>query len=65
MIEPCEKMHTSTKFGYDFQKLPNEIDGDLLENDLARLKKQQVVVSNQVLQLILEKQSACQLEFKR
>ncbi|XP_046674194.1 syndetin [Homalodisca vitripennis] len=50
---------------FELKKLPAELDGDLLERDLANLKKQQVVVSNHVLQLILEKQLAREQEFQR
>ncbi|XP_054267533.1 syndetin-like [Macrosteles quadrilineatus] len=50
---------------FELKKLPDELFSEVLEKDLAQLKKQQVVVSNQVLQLILEKQSACEQEFNR
>ncbi|XP_014254071.1 syndetin [Cimex lectularius] len=49
---------------YELEKFV-EMDMSKIEDHLHHLKQQQVVVSNKVLQMILEKQSACQEEFTR
>ncbi|XP_073977333.1 vacuolar protein sorting 50 isoform X2 [Rhodnius prolixus] len=50
---------------YELQKFENIADISKIESHLQKLKQQQLVVSNNVLQMILEKQSACQEEFNR
>lgn len=50
---------------YELKKLPPVLNCEEISQDLMTLKKQQLVVSKQVLQLILEKQAACQDEINR
>uniref|UniRef100_A0A0A9XFR7 Coiled-coil domain-containing protein 132 n=1 Tax=Lygus hesperus TaxID=30085 RepID=A0A0A9XFR7_LYGHE len=48
---------------YELGKIENMSNTDKIEEYLQQLRQQQLVVSNNVLQMILEKQSACQDEF--
>lgn len=48
-----------------FQKLPEVLDCDQIQRDFKNLKQQHQVVSKKVLQLILEHQNACNVEFLR
>ncbi|KAK9506582.1 hypothetical protein O3M35_008485 [Rhynocoris fuscipes] len=50
---------------YELQQFENITDIMKIETQLQKLKQQQLVVSSNVLQMILEKQSACQEEFNR
>lgn len=50
---------------YELKKHENLIDVSKIQAELEQLKRQHLVVSNHVLQMILEKQSACQDEFNR
>uniref|UniRef100_A0A1B6C6F1 Vacuolar protein sorting-associated protein 54 N-terminal domain-containing protein n=1 Tax=Clastoptera arizonana TaxID=38151 RepID=A0A1B6C6F1_9HEMI len=55
-FDPCD---------YELMKLPQILDEKTLEEDIQQLKKQHKVVSNKVLQLIIEKQANCQEEFDK
>ncbi|XP_043272712.1 syndetin isoform X2 [Venturia canescens] len=50
---------------HELEKLPEILDCREVEKYCKRLRQQQQVVSKKVLQLILQKQSACQEEFQR
>lgn len=50
---------------HELEKLPEILDCKEVEKYCKKLRQQQHVVSKKVLQLILQKQSACQEEFQR
>lgn len=50
---------------FELQKLPDVLDCDQIQRDFKNLKQQHQVVSNKVLQLILEHQNGCNEEFKK
>ncbi|XP_063219060.1 syndetin [Bacillus rossius redtenbacheri] len=50
---------------YELKKLPEVLDCSLIENQRKVLQQQLEVVSNKVLQLILQKQVVCNEEFER
>jgi len=55
----------STQTLWFLQKLPPKLDCDAIEQDVEKLRRQQVVVSKKVLQLILQKHSTFSEEFAR
>ncbi|CAB0017518.1 unnamed protein product [Nesidiocoris tenuis] len=70
ILETLDAEYFSTNADFDpgrfeMNKLDDLMKIEQIEECLVRLKRQQVVVSNNVLQMILEKQSACQEELKR
>jgi len=55
----------STQTLWFLQKLPPKLDCDAIEQDVEKLRQQQVVVSKKVLQLILQKHATFNEEFAR
>lgn len=55
----------STQTLWFLQKLPPKLDCDAIEQDVEKLRRQQVVVSKKVLQLILQKHATFSEEFAR
>jgi hypothetical protein len=52
-------------YGVYFQNVVVALTVEKIDEVLNKLRQQHLVVSNQVLQMILEKQMACQEEFNR
>lgn len=50
---------------HELKKLPPKLDCDAIEQDVEKLRRQQVVVSKKVLQLILQKHATFSEEFAR
>ncbi|XP_074039810.1 vacuolar protein sorting 50 isoform X1 [Leptinotarsa decemlineata] len=50
---------------FELKKLPEVLDCDQIQRDFKNLKQQHQVVSKKVLQLILENQTGCNVEFEK
>ncbi|XP_015588242.1 syndetin [Cephus cinctus] len=70
ILESIERVYYETGGSFDpcrheLEKLPEVLNSKDIEHDCKKLKQQHQVVSKKVLQLILQKQSACKEEFER
>lgn len=70
ILESIEDIYFSTDGNFDpsryeLEKLPGVLSSKEIEKCFKKLKQQHQVVSKKVLQLILDKQKACKVEFDR
>lgn len=70
ILESIEKIYFNTDHNFDasryeLEKLPKVLQSKEIEKSYEKLKQQHQVVSKKVLQLILQKQTACKKEFDK